>query len=220
MKNNYNPDGSGYVPEKTSIAPPVYSQIALDIASKIARGDLKENSKITGRSLLATTYAVSPETIRRSMRLLADVGIIDIKSNSGAIILSKDNAIKYVDNFNNVRSVRTLKRELKELLNERDAINKKVIDLIDEIINVNEHLKNIDPLQNYEIEILPGSSIIGKSIEESHFWQNTGATIVAIRRQDRIILSPGPYASFLEYDSVVVVGDRSVSERVRNFINN
>ncbi len=218
MKNNNDPDRPDYVPERTSIAPPVYSQIALDIASKIARGDLKENTKITGRSLLATTYAVSPETIRRSMRLLADVGIIDIKSNSGATILSKDKAIKYIENFNDGRSVRALKKELKELMNERDAINKKVIDIIDEIININEHLKNIDPLKNYEIEILPGSALIGKSIEESHFWQNTGATIVAIRRQDRIILSPGPYASFLAHDAVVVVGDAYVAERVRNFI--
>ena len=71
--------------EKSSVSAPIYSQIALDIAYKIARGDLKENSKLTGRSLLSTSYAVSPETIRRSMRMLADVGIVDVKNNSGAL---------------------------------------------------------------------------------------------------------------------------------------
>lgn len=206
--------------EKSSVSPPIYSQIALDIASKIARGDLKENTKITGRSLLATTYAVSPETIRRSMRLLADVGIVDVKNNSGTIILSKGKAIKYIETFNTGRGVHVLKKELKLLLNERDVINKKVIDIIDEIININEHLKSIDPLQNYEIEVPEASTLIGKSIEKSKFWQNTGATIVAIRRNDKIILSPGPYASFMLGDIIVVVGDVNLSDRVRNFINN
>lgn len=204
---------------KSSVSPPIYSQIALDIAAKIARGDLKENSKITGRSLLATTYAVSPETIRRSMRVLADVGIIEVKSNSGAIVLSKEKAIKYIETYNTGRNIRVLRKELKELLNEREIINKKVIDLIDEIIKVNEHLKNTDPLRNYEIEVPSTSSLIGKSIEETHFWQNTGATIVAIRRGDKIILSPGPYANFHEGDFIVVVGDLSMADRVRSFVN-
>ncbi len=206
--------------EKNSVAPPMYSQIALDIAARIAKGDLKENTKITGRSLLSTTYAVSPETIRRSMRLLADVGILDVKNNSGAIVLSRDKAISYMEVYNTGRSVHSLKKELKDLLGERDVINKKIIDIINEIITVNERLKNIDPLQNYEIEVPASSSLIGKSIEDAHFWQNTGATIVAIRRGERIILSPGPYASFVEGDTIVVVGDIAMSDRVRNFINN
>lgn len=205
--------------EKSSVSPPIYAQIALDIASKIARGDLKENTKITGRSLLATTYAVSPETIRRSMRLLADVGIVDVKSSSGTIILSKNKAIQYIETFNTGRSVRVLKKELKDLLSERDIINKRVIEIIDEIININEHLKSIDPLQNYEIEVPENSFLIGKTIQDSHFWQNTGATIIAIRRNENIILSPGPYATFNLGDTIVVVGDVLMADRVRNFIN-
>lgn len=206
--------------EKSSVSPPIYSQIALDIATKIARGILKENQRITGRSLLATTYAVSPETIRRSMRLLDDVGIVDVRSNSGTTILSKEKAIKYIETFNTRRSIHGLKKELKLLLSERDAINKKVISIIDEIINISEHLKNIDPLRNYEIEVPETSSLIGKTIEESKFWQNTESTIIAIRRNDKIILSPGPYASFHQGDIIVVVGDVSMSDRVRNFIGN
>lgn len=216
----HNQEGkSDTIFEKTSFSPPIYSQIALDIASKIARGDIKENTKITGRSLLATTYAVSPETIRRSMRLLADVGIVDVKSNSGTTILSREKAINYIETYNTGRSVRSLKKELKGLLNERDVLNKKILELIDEITNVTEHLKNIDPLQNYEIELPTDSPLIGKSIEETNFWQNTCATIVAIRREEKMILSPGPYTSFMQDDVLIVVGDINVSDRVRRFIS-
>ena len=35
-------------------------------------------------------------------------------------------------------------------------------------------------------------SIIDKTISETKFWQNTGATIIGIRRDDKLMLSPGP----------------------------
>ncbi len=40
----------------------------------------------------------------------------------------------------------------------------------------------------------PRTPLIGKSIGELKFWQSTGGTIVAIRRGQTVILSPGPYA--------------------------
>lgn len=42
------------------------------------------------------------------MKLLGDVEIVDIKHNSGAIVLSAENAKRYVEKFgeqNNVRSM-------------------------------------------------------------------------------------------------------------------
>ena len=41
------------------VATPVYLRIALDIASRIARGEFKENSKIYGRSIMSSEYGVS-----------------------------------------------------------------------------------------------------------------------------------------------------------------
>ena len=45
-----------------------YARIALDIAQRISRGELKENTRIYGRSIMASEYGVSPETIRRALR--------------------------------------------------------------------------------------------------------------------------------------------------------
>ena len=69
---------------KHKIAEPIYQKIAVDIASKIAAGKYKVGEKIYGRSMLAAHYAVSPETIRRAMFMLQDVGIVAIESGSGA----------------------------------------------------------------------------------------------------------------------------------------
>ena len=84
---------------KRNSSQPVYAQIALDIASRIAREDLKENTRISGRSLMSSEYGVSPETIRRSLGLLEETGIVEVRHNSGAIIKSKQQALLYLERF-------------------------------------------------------------------------------------------------------------------------
>ena len=68
--------------------PAQYLQIALDLATRIAQGELAEGSRIYGRSVLASEYGVSPETIRKALRLLADMKVVDVKPQSGAVAVS------------------------------------------------------------------------------------------------------------------------------------
>ena len=46
-----------------------YTRIAISLAERIASGQLKEGDKLSGRSKLSPEYNVSPETIRRTLRL-------------------------------------------------------------------------------------------------------------------------------------------------------
>lgn len=200
------------------IGPPVYSQIALDIAVRIARGDLKENTKISGRSKMASEYNVSPETIRRSFQLLQDMKIIEVLQSSGAIIKSRDNALKYIERNNIGNDFRNLKRELNSLLKERSNMDKRINEIVDQVIDYSERFRNIKPLYTLEFEIPKNSSILKKSITETNFWQNTGATIVAVKRLDDIILSPGPYFVFEPHDVIVVTGDMGISQRIQDLI--
>lgn len=77
---------------KQSVVPSQYLQIALDLATRIAKGELAEGSRIYGRSVMASEYNVSPETIRRALRLLADMKVVEVKPQSGAKVLSADSA--------------------------------------------------------------------------------------------------------------------------------
>ena len=74
------------------------------------------------------------------------------------------------------------------------------------------------PLPHYEFAVPPSSPLIGKSIGELHFWQATGGTIVAIRRGQKILLSPGPFAELYEGDTIVLVGSPAAAEAARRFI--
>ena len=62
-----------------------YTRIAISLAERIASGQLKEGEKLSGRSKLSPEYNVSPETIRRTLRLLADMKVVEVKEQSGSM---------------------------------------------------------------------------------------------------------------------------------------
>jgi len=202
-----------------NIIPAVYSQIALDIALRIARGELKENTKIYGRSVMSSEYGVSPETIRRAMRLLEDMKIVEIKQNSGVLILSAENARRYVERFSAQSDIRTMQRNLGELLGQQEALCRQITETAGSIVRINERFAQNNPFSNYEAEVSARSSLIGHTLGDLMFWQQTRATVIAIRRGGKIILSPGPYAVLQEGDIIIFVGDMNSVKAVGDFIN-
>ncbi len=202
----------------SSVTSPVYSQIALDIALRIARGELKENTKVYGRSTMASEYGVSPETIRRAMKLLEDMEIIEVRHNSGAVILSSEKARQYVEKHGEQNDIRLRQKELNQLLLQQVELVRRIEDVAGSIVRINERFSKTTPFMNYEAALPEGCPLIGKSLGELKFWQQTGATVIAIRRKDKIILSPGPYAALEEKDILLFVGDMNCPGAVGTFL--
>lgn len=201
-----------------SVDAPMYRKIALDIAGRICRGEFKEGDRIYGRSILAGEYNVSPETIRRAVNLLEDMEVVAASQGSGIHIRSKHNAYGFIERFQNKESVSSLRSDIKRLLSQKQAIEEEINGIMNKIIDYSDRLKNVNPITPLEIEIDDDSSLIGKTVTDTKFWQNTGATIVAIRRNGKLILSPGPYIGFEKGDSILVVGEMGILERIRKFM--
>ncbi len=198
---------------------PIYKKIALDLAGRICNGEIKEGTRIYGRSTLASEYNVSPETIRRAVNLLEDMEVVASSQGSGIFIESKKNAYSFIEKFENKESIRTLKNEMKELILQKRTIENNITEMIDKIIDYSDRLKNVNALIPLEIDIEDNCHLIGRTITETKFWQNTGATIVAIKRNGALILSPGPYGGFEKGDSIFVVGDSNILARIRSFMS-
>ena len=198
---------------KQTVVPSQYLQIALDLARRIAKGELPEGSRIYGRSVMASEYSVSPETIRRALRLLADMKVVEVKPQSGAVVLSADSARRYIENFEENADVRALRQQLKDLMAEYSDLHRRMADTISALVKSRETFAAAgEPLPNYEVPVPQGSPVTGKSIGALEFWQSTGGTIVAIRRGQTVILSPGPYAELYAGDVIVLVGSPSAAE--------
>ncbi|MEG0542028.1 MAG: TrkA C-terminal domain-containing protein [Angelakisella sp.] len=200
------------------VCPPQYLQIALDIASRIAQGELKEGSKVYGRSVMASEYGVSPETIRRSLKLLSDMQVVEIKEKSGVIISSAEKSRQYIERFGEHSNVRALQAQLKSVITEHNALTGKMVTIASTIARIEEKASPSRPFRSYEVQVEPHCDFIGKNIGELCFWQATGATVIAIRRGSNIILSPGPYAQLLAHDVVIFVGDSAAVHAVTKFL--
>ena len=205
---------------KQSVVPSQYLQIALDLATRIAKGELVEGSRIYGRSVMASEYNVSPETIRRALRLLADMKVVEIKPQSGAIVLSADSARRYIKNFEEGADVHAMRAQLKSLLEEYDQLSRRLTETVTALIKSRETFAAAgEPLPNYEVPVPKDSPLIGKSIGALKFWQSTGGTIVAIRRGQTVILSPGPYAELYGGDIIVLVGSPAAAEAAHHLVS-
>ena len=61
----------------------------MNISERIVSGDIAEGSKLKGRWVLSTEYAVSPETIRRAMYLLSNKNVVKISNGKEISVKSK-----------------------------------------------------------------------------------------------------------------------------------
>lgn len=197
---------------------PMYKAIALDIAQRIINEEFPVGSKLSGRSLLAGQYNVSPETIRKAIAMLKEAGVVTVSQGKEIVVVSVDNAYSFIETHKSMESVYSLKQELENLLKSKQEIDKRLEELLTEIINYSDRLKNLTPYNPVEVRVNPDSHVIGKTIADIKLWQHTGATIVAIRRGNQIIISPGPKACIQPDDRVVFVGDADVLKRVTSFI--
>ncbi|MHB9292303.1 hypothetical protein Holit_01399 [Hollandina sp. SP2] len=196
--------------EEQKITAAAYQQIAIDIAQDIVKGKYVKGQKLFGRSVLASYYHVSSETIRKAVFILKDVGILDTEKGSGIEVRSMEKARDFIDRYNEVEKITAAKQEIMQWVERQAQETEELIEKIQFVIHTAERLKTIHPFTPYEITITEDSIAIGKTANELRFWQNTGATIIAIRRDGTMILSPGPYATFCKDDVFYIIGtDRS-----------
>jgi K+/H+ antiporter YhaU regulatory subunit KhtT len=198
---------------------PTYERIAIDLANRIYDGKFKVGEKIHGRSTLASEYKVSPETVRRAIKILEDVEIVHSTKGSGIVISSRENAYKYIQRFSNLASIKDLEKQMNSLIVERDKLDELLFDTLRKIMDYSGKLRHTNPLAPIEIEVFPGCIHIGKTISEVKFWQNTGGTVIGMKRKGELIISPGPYALIQEDDVLLIIGDDETYERVVHFMD-
>ncbi|MDB2111326.1 GntR family transcriptional regulator [Clostridium paraputrificum] len=197
---------------------PAYLKIALDIASRIVNGDFIEGKKLSGRSTLVGIYNVSPETIRRSIALLQDMDVVVVEEKSGITIKSKTNASSFLEKFKTKNEFATIKHDIYSLIEDKKELESKLENKINDLIEFATQLRNVGLIVPYESLVEPNSLIIGKTLGELNFWNNTGATIIGVKREGKLYLSPGPYLAIKNGDIIVYVGESEVIENVNNYI--
>jgi len=197
---------------------PTYKKIALDIAHKIKEESIKEGSILYGRSVLASKYNVSPETIRRAVILLEDVDVVKSIKGKGILVISKSQAISFLNRNKSIDSMKEYKSQINNLLEKRKEIEDEMLKAINGIIDYSSRFDEVNPIIPIEFEIPTNCQYIGKTVAEIKLWQNTGATLIAIKRDGNLLLSPGPYIIINSGDIFIVVGNDEIKTSVPDFL--
>lgn len=182
---------------------PRYIKIATDIASKIANNIYKEGTVLKGRTVLASFYNVSPETVRKAINILEKHKIVELKRGVGIIVRSILHAREF-EISNQKETIASLKyNQLEDLFKKKAQIDLEIENKLKDFYESIRY-QSKEKLNLAEINIPTNSWIIGKSIQETNFYNYTEATIVAINKKDgNIINSPGPNYIFEQDDRLI-----------------
>ncbi len=197
-----------------------YIKIAKDIVNKILNDEFPEGSILKGRSLLASIYNVSPETIRKSVNLLANEKILYVKHGVGVFVDSKAKAQMFLEKFSKDKYLEKRSNRVKELLKQQIEINKALNDEMEHLIEDVKFQKN-ETITFNEVTVPSSCWLINKTLGEVNFWNYTEATIVAIKRNEDGLIqtSPGPDLPIKVNDTLIFVGKDKLSyERVIAFL--
>jgi K+/H+ antiporter YhaU regulatory subunit KhtT len=199
--------------------PSNYEKIAFDIASRIVSGDLLVGSKISGRTKMSSEYNVSSETIRKALKLLELAYVVRIHPHSGVIIEDSQHAMSYLNQRKAFMSVEALKDELHDLLQAKKALDSKIENIMGELILAMDRFGFSDPLHRSDFVVTSKHSFANTSIKSLALYQKTQATIIAIKRGQELITSPGPDALLMPQDKVMVIIPKERMQDLNHFLH-
>ena len=196
-----------------------YQQIAVEVSEKIAEGWYKVGDKITVRSTIATTFGVSPETARKAMQILVDLGIVTVRQGSGTYVKSREKAQIFFERFRNTVSIAQIRESILLAISKQRHDLENLSNLLDDLVAKTNRDHNMTYLEPHDMKIDEQCNFLGHTIGELKIWQQTGATIVAVKRNGSLHLSPGPYEQIQSGDILLFVGDDLSRQRMLNFFN-
>jgi len=198
-------------------APARYEEIAADIAGKIVARELKESERISGRSTLAATYRVSPETIRRAIALLHQRGIVQVQAGSGIRVISRNLAADYLDAVQTRSSLEKATLELQSLLSRRAALDAEITTAVTKVTTLTTRLgatmRELD-----EVELPADSWVVGQTLASARIRNVTGCTVVALIRGSAEEFSPSAETRLQAGDTLLLAGSEQARQRARQVL--
>ena len=194
-----------------------YQEIAIDIAHAVMMGEYHEGVKIHGRSTLAGLYNVSPETIRRAIAILQNVGVVMVNQGIGITITSKAMAEKFIKSLNQKGEIQVFLEDLKSLMDKRRENDLKIESHLDKLQGYADRIMS-RWLDVGEIEIGKTSPAIGKTLRELKVRERTGTTIVAVIRDGFEQFSPEAGFVLRGEDVLLAAGSPEGQEKLQQLI--
>lgn len=201
------------------ISNPRYQKVAIGIAQRIVDGKYQIGEKIKSRSTLASNFNVSPETSRKAINVLADLDIVEVRQGSGVRVISKERAKEFLEQFEATSVLKETALDIQKSFDKQKEEMGHLKQLLDQFLSQSSLVHKKFPFEPFELTLDQDSDNVEKTLAELNFWHQTGATIVALKSKEELLLSPGPYATLRKGDTIYFVGDELAFSRVKTFFD-
>lgn len=192
---------------KANIRLPRYQTVAVEIAQRIVEGKYREGDRLKSRSTLASTFKVSPETARKAINVLADLDIVEVRQGSGVTVISEQKATQFLAQYDVTAALSDTKQALKISLQRQKEELEQLNELVEYYFSQVSLSRSNLKWEPFELKITSENDCTNKTLSELNLWHQTGATVIALKRQGDVVLSPGPYATIQKGDILYFVGD-------------
>lgn len=200
------------------VSEPKYKLIALSIATKIVDGVYEEGTKIYTRSVISSQYNVSSETARRAIAVLVDHGIVDAVKGSGVTVVSSQNAFSFIRQYKQARTVEETYTEIHEQMHASlHTLTDRVHDL-ENLFRKVQQSQEFPLFTPFQVKITDECLHLNKKVSDIQLWQQTSATVIAIKRNGALLMSPGANAELQLHDLYYFVGEEESYTKVKEFL--
>lgn len=200
-----------------NIRSPLYQKIAVDLAHLISQGVYKEGEQLSSRSMISEQFSVSPETARKAVRVLVDLGIMTSLHGSGTYVTSKQKATAFIKQQEASQELKQLEQSIIDSLKQQETEWLQMKDHLKQLLNHHESTYTHNPFIPFELHLNEQAQHLGQSLKEMNLWQQTTSTIVGILHKGHLVISPGPYAQVFAGDTLYYIGDEAASLKIRQF---
>lgn len=199
---------------------PVFEQIAYELACKIKNDELEINQKIRGRSIIASEFSVSSETVRKALSLLEKKGVITVKEQSGFFVKSKVEAVKYVATHHQNFETEKQFDAIEQLIKESYELHKDLQSQFKQIRKNNTLHKTVLPINTFSVKLKAYDTFLRDDFSIVEFERVVGGNVFGVVRQDEIISGIKPDFSFQLEDEVFISGNEMVKQKTLSFMKN
>lgn len=187
---------------------PRYEKIAYEIAKRVVSYQINEGDKLRGRSLLASEYGVSSETIRKAMRLLTNIGVVEVRSRSGIYVVSRSAAEQYLEQYRKQHETHRLFTDTQELLNESERVHRMLEKHVKRLLETSK--SDAFPFDFFTLKLTSDDANIGETLSSLRFWNRTHGLVLAVEQDTHLYQAPNPKMTLDAGMTLYVLGDDTV----------
>ncbi len=190
-----------------------YQTIAYEIAKRVVAYQLEVGDKLRGRSMLASEFNVSSETVRKAMRLLANLGVVEVKKRSGIYVISRRAAEMYVDQYRKQNESHLLFTDTLDLLEESERTHRLMKEHVKRLLETSKN--DVFPFDFFTIRLEEDDAHLGETLKDLKFWNQTYGLVLAIEADGQLYQAPNPKMPLESGMVLYVLGDDTVEARTR-----